>query len=227
VSALKFDELKEILVNSALNKNRKDHMIKTYLELEVYNEDKDLIAKKRYRSRSWVKPFMIILQGIMNNTIPTFPGFYSSLTSTYDISIQDSQVNIGNLFNVLGPEGNSWYGIIAGTGTNPINCDSYTMQSPISEGDLHYYATNVQNVNAIRGGWEFWVTRSLLNKTTNPMTLSEFALIAKYTGSMLIGSTYASSASIYWMLLHDVVSNPPSIPGNSVLVVKYIFDFLA
>ncbi|PMQ00726.1 MAG: hypothetical protein CBR30_09725 [Dictyoglomus sp. NZ13-RE01] len=231
MSGIKFEEIKEILANSIKNNRKpKDHFIKTYLHLEVRNEDDETIAKRKYLSRSWVQPFAYVLYGLMNGSKPTVYGIpYKGNLNTGPVcamSISSSTVYIGNLFNVLAPDGNGKYGIVAGTGTIPVSATGMLMQQWIDEGNIHYYGTTLSQLTPITGGYEFAVVRQISNKTQNPIQLTEFGLVAKpvlgYSGSC--GGD--PNADLYWMLLHDVRTSAPSIPSNSVLIVKYIFNFL-
>jgi len=231
VNSIKFEEIKEILANSIKdNRKPKDHFIKTYLNLEVRNEDDKIIAKRKYLSRSWVQPFAYMLYQLMTGSKPTIYGIPSNgnlnTGPACAINITSSNPYIGNLFNALAPDGNGKYGIVAGKGTIPVSATGMLMQQWIDEGDIHYYGTALTPLTKITNGYEFAIARQIVNKTQNPIQLTEFGLIAKPLLSYSSSCGSGSPADLYWMLLHDVRTSAPSIPPNSVLVVKYIFDFI-
>jgi len=230
VNALKFEELKEMLTNSVLSRRSNDHMIRTYLEVEVINEDGERIFKRRYRSKSWTKNMITVLLALMNNQKPTFVGdnYCNDNNSGYytAITINDYNIPLKTLFNVLAPEGNSCYGIVVGTGTGTINLDSYVPIRPVGEGSLHYGPTTLTPPYSISGGWEFSINRQITNTTQNPMTISEFMLMLDYHGNFTWNLQALLNSDVFWMILHDVLSNPPTVPSNSALNTKYLFDFL-
>jgi hypothetical protein len=115
---------------------------------------------------------------------------------------------------VNGPAGNTNYGIVAGTGTNPVAITDYALQSLITHGvgagQLSYGAVTFGTPTTSGKTRYFEFQRALTNSSGNPITVNEIGL-----------HIYPTSQSYYYMYLRDVLSSGVQVNNGQVLTIKY------
>lgn len=115
---------------------------------------------------------------------------------------------------VNGPEGNTNYGIMVGTGTNAVTMGDYALQTQIAHGNgasqLYHEAVTfgIPATSGYTRYFDFW--RSFANNSGGDITVNEIGLYI-----------YPTSQSYYYMYLRDVLSSGITLSNGQALTVKY------
>jgi hypothetical protein len=115
---------------------------------------------------------------------------------------------------VNGPAGNLNYGIIAGTGTNPVTMTDYALQTVIAHGtgagQLDYAAVTFGSPTTSGKTRYFEFSRALTNSSGDTITVNEIGVYI-----------YPTSQSYYYMFLRDVLPSGVQVGNGQVLTIKY------
>jgi hypothetical protein len=183
--------------------------VKAYLKIKVIDANGKCIYYRRYRSRSFVANFLRTIftnlsqQGV--NNVNTSGGSYS--TNYHDSII----VNDGS--------NDSSFGILIGSGTSaPTIIDSNLSQvisNGTSVGQMQYGAVSVTTpvTNTSTNTGYISVNRTFTNNSGSSITVSEVGLVA------WSGNNFQSNQ--YYLIIHDLLPSPITVPNGSSLSISY------
>jgi hypothetical protein len=184
--------------------------VKTYLKIKVIDEKGKCTYYKRYRSRSFVIGFL--------------REFYTNLSgqgiTSVNINGQQYTTNSGDRMGVNDGANDSTYGILVGSGTSaPTIIDhslSILIPNGTSTGQLQYGAVNIYSpvTNTSTNSGYFTVSRTFTNNSGSSVTVSEVGMAA-WDGA------YVGSPGQYYLILHDLLPTPITVPNGSSLTISY------
>ena len=184
--------------------------VKAYLKIKVINESGKCIYYRRYRSRSFVIGFLNVIftnlsgQGVTN--INTTGGSYTILP--------------GDAINVADSSNDNRYGIQIGTGTTAPSITDTRLSQLITNGtgagQMQYGGVNVTGAvtNTTNNTGYITVTRTFTNNSGASITVSEVGLVA-YSGSS------GSQSNQFYLIIHDLLPTPITVPNGSSLSISY------
>ena len=184
--------------------------VKAYLKVKVIDKNGKCIYYRRYRSRSFVVNFLRTiftnLSGQSINNVNTSGGSYS----------------IGTTDNIIVNDGSNddSYGILIGKGTSaPSIIDSNLSQvisNGASVGQMQYSAVSVTGAvtNTSTNTGYITVTRTFTNNSGSSITVSEVGLVA-WSGN----ETFQTNQ--YYLIIHDLLPSPITVPNGSSLSISY------
>jgi hypothetical protein len=180
--------------------------VKAYLKVKVIDENGKCIYYRRYRSRSFVANFLrqlfTNLSGQSINNVNTSGGSYGINTQD-DISVSDSS-------------NDSRYGILIGTGTSAPSITDYNLSQVIangtSVGQMQYGAVSVTGAvtNTSTNTGYITVNRTFTNNSGSSITVSEVGLVA-----------YSVVSNQFYLIIHDLLPSPITVPNGSSLSISY------
>jgi len=184
--------------------------VKAYLKIKVINENGKCTYYRRYRSRSFVIGFLNVIftnlsgQGVTNT---------NTSGSQYTVKQPDSiLVNDGSNDNS--------YGIQIGTGTTTPAITDTRLSSLITNGtgagQMQYGGVNVTGAvtNTSNNTGYITVTRTFTNNSGASITVSEIGLVAW-------ASSYNFGSQQYYLIIHDLLPTPITVPNGSSLSISY------
>ena len=176
--------------------------VKAYLKIKVIKDGK-CIYYRRYRSRSFVANFI--------NT------FYANLSIGTVTNVATNGTSYNPNYNssmyVAAGSNNNNFGIQIGTGTKAPAITDYSLTQLIpngtSAGQMQYGAVSIMSpvINTTNNTGYFVVTRTFTNNSGGSITVSEVGLVAS--------STY------YFLIIHDLLPTPITVPNGSSLSISY------
>ena len=184
--------------------------VKAYLKIKVINEKGKCIYYRRYRSRSFVIGFLNVLftnlTGQKITNINTSGGSYT-INYTDEMLVTDSS-NDNN------------YGIQIGTGTTAPSITDTRLSQLITNGtgvgQMQYGGVNVTGpvTNTTNNTGYITITRTFTNNSGASITVSEVGLVA-YSGTLGLASNQ------YYLIIHDLLPTPITVPNGSSLSISY------
>jgi len=165
---------------------------------------------RRYRSRSFVIGFLnnifsgLSAQGITNT---------NTTGSQYTVSDTD-----GMIVNAGSNNGN--YGIVIGQGTSAPSIINYNLsifiQNGAGVGQMQYGAVSITSAvtNTSTNTGYITVTRTFTNNSGSSITVSEVGIIAwSGTGTL--------QTNQYYLITHDLLPTPITVPNGSSISTSY------
>jgi hypothetical protein len=226
---------------------KKENGLKLYLECEVRDKNGKLLSKHKQESKSLLKNFMVILQGIFNISVPK-TSIPSGTNTIYTVTVKDTSganknVGVGLLFyyylnqtayfiflplSMNAPQNDDTYGIQVGSSPASVTRDDYMLGGKILSGSgnaqLVYGAMTVEIPDGTPPDTVFRAIRTFTNNTSDNITVYEIGLvIANLVES--VGSSLLTP--IYVLIARDVLTTPQTIPSGATLTVRYIFKVTA
>ena len=203
---------------------RRGQIIRPVIELEVRDKNGKLIEKRRLRGHSLLMNFFNMFYGLLGEpnvtsaSITTTSDTSETLETTYPPGNRCSPwYNIG----LTAGQGNDNFGLVVGSGTATPTLNDYKLETPIANGtesgQLEYGATTVNSPSCGSSSCNITVVRTFTNGTSNAITVNEIGLIAQYNS--------CNDHIYYYLIARDVLSSSVSVPANSTLTVRYIFEF--
>jgi len=184
--------------------------VKAYLKIKVIDENGKCTYYRRYRSRSFVIGFLnnifsgLSAQGITNT---------NTAGSQYTVSDTD-----GMIVNAGSNNGN--YGIVIGQGTSAPSIINYNLsifiQNGAGVGQMQYGAVSITSAvtNTSTNTGYITVTRTFTNNSGSSITVSEVGIIAwSGTGTL--------QTNQYYLITHDLLPTPITVPNGSSLSISY------
>jgi len=197
----------------------------------------ELDGREVYRgeSKSFVQNFGKILFAILNGTggVPlNYTGSVSSATvqkpdgstatvhGEYYTTKTDAQSGGGTAMGFNARAGEDAWGILVGSGSDPESPTQYNLKSKIAHGtdpgklyyDVHTVTSSYSNTSSY-----VEITRSFINKSSQPVTVREVGLFAR--------NRYQTSAGVevdvIFMVARDVLPNPVTVNPLGSLLVRY------
>jgi hypothetical protein len=184
--------------------------VKAYLKIKVIDQNGKCTYYRRYRSRSFVIGFLnnifsgLSAQGITNT---------NTAGSQYTVSDTD-----GMIVNAGSNNGN--YGIVIGQGTSAPSIINYNLsifiQNGAGVGQMQYGAVSITSAvtNTSTNTGYITVTRTFTNNSGSSITVSEVGIIAwSGTGTL--------QTNQYYLITHDLLPTPITVPNGSSLSISY------
>jgi hypothetical protein len=184
--------------------------VKAYLKIKVINESGKCTYYRRYRSRSFVIGFLnVIFSNLSGQTITNIntSGTQYTTSSTDDIAVNDGS-------------NDNRYGIQIGTGTTTPSIVDSRLSALITNGtgagQMQYGGVNVTGAvtNTSNNTGYITVTRTFTNNSGASITVSEVGLAA-WTSAANSGSNQ------YYLIIHDLLPTPITVPNGSSLSISY------
>ena len=169
------------------------------------------------RSDSIIYPFMYYMS-TWNATSISGSANYSYLSSIIDTG------GVSRISTVPGPTlasgaGNTSYGIVVGTGTNPNTGSTYALQAPIANGtgagQLQYGTTGVSAPGVSGSIMTVIVNRTLTNSSGGTVTISETAIY---------GALWWPGTQYFFALTRDVLATSISLANGGSATIYYTFQ---
>ena len=183
--------------------------VKAYLKIKVIDGNGRCTYYRRYRSRSFVANFLRTiftnLSGQEINNVNTSGG-------SYTIYFRDAII-------VNDSSNDDSFGILIGTGTSaPSIIDSNLSQvisNGASVGQMQYGAVSVTGAvtNTSTNSGYITVTRTFTNNSGSSITVSEVGLVA-WSGN-------DAQSNQYYLIIHDLLPSPITVPNGSSLSISY------
>jgi hypothetical protein len=184
--------------------------VKTYLKIKVIDKRGKCTYYRRYRSRSFVI-------GFLNE-------FYTNLSgqgvTSKNISGQQYTTNPGDRIVVNDGANDSSFGILIGSGTSAPTIIDYSLSILISNGtgigQMQYGAVSITGAvtNTSTNTGYFTVTRTFTNNSGSSITVSEVGMAAFDGG-------FTGLPNQIYLILHDLLPTPITVPNGSSLTISY------
>ena len=183
--------------------------VKAYLKIKVIDENGKCTYYRRYRSRSFVANFLrtiftnLTAQGV--NNVNTSGGSYT--------------IDYNDVMTVNDGSNDDNYGILIGTGTSAPSIINNNLSQVISNGasvgQMQYGAVSVTGAvtNTSTNTGYITVTRTFTNNSGSSITVSEVGLIA------WSGNNFQTNQ--YYLIIHDLLPSPITVPNGSSLSISY------
>ena len=192
--------------------------VKTYLKIKVINENGKCTYYRRYRSRSFVI-------GFLNAMFTNLSGQGITNTNTSGSQYTTEQVD---QINVNDGSNDNNYGIQIGTGTTTPSIVDTRLSALITNGtgagQMQYGGVNVTGAvtNTSNNTGYITVTRTFTNNSGASITVSEVGLVA-WSGNSggSINGTFYGSSNQYYLIIHDLLPTPITVPNGSSLSISY------
>jgi len=188
--------------------------VKAYLKIKVINENGKCIYYRRYRSRSFVIGFLnVLFTNLSGQTI--------TMTNTSGSSYTTSTIDA---MAVTESSNNDNYGIQIGTGTTePSITDtrlSLLITNGTGAGQMQYGGVSVTSAvtNTTNNTGYITVTRTFTNNSGASITVSEVGLVA-WSGTKT--SSSGTETNQFYLILHDLLPTPITVPNGSSLSISY------
>jgi len=192
--------------------------VKAYLKIRVIDENGKCIYYRRYRSRSFVIGFLnVIFSNLSGQTITNTntSGSQYTTSSNDDIAVNDSS-------------NDNRYGIQIGTGTTTPSIVDSRLSALITNGtgagQMQYGGDNITGAvtNTSNNTGYITVTRTFTNNSGASITVSEVGLVAwSGNGSANIGGITYYQSNQYYLIIHDLLPTPITVPNGSSLSISY------
>jgi hypothetical protein len=137
-----------------------------------------ILNKKGEIERLFKKPMNSLLRNFIANI---YNQWAAAPTDFYDYTNTLRTLGSSLSFNALGPTTNNLYGVLVGTGTNPVAITNYNLQTKIvhggAAGQLYHQATTI-TIPAVSGPECYInISRNFNNNSGATITVQEVALI--------------------------------------------------
>jgi hypothetical protein len=185
---------------------KKHNILDVFVELELRDKEGKLLKKRRFKSKTWVRNFIAILNRQMGG----------------DANIQQTDGSWTDRSRISANPGQNddRYGIQVGTGSNPWAYDQYKLQSQIyhgtDAGKMMYGACSVSSLVSITNGLKYVVSRVFTNGTSDTITVREIGLVVGYPDYPEYSVKLAA---------RDVLSPAVDVPAGSSLTVRYVIQW--
>jgi len=184
--------------------------IKTYLKIKVIDERGKCTYYRRYRSRSFVI-------GFLNEFYSNLSG--QGITSKNTAGAQYT-TNPGDRIAVNDGANDSSFGILIGSGTLTPTILDYSLSILIpngtSTGQMQYGAVNIYSptTNTSTNTGYLTVSRTFTNNSGSSVTVSEVGMAAFDGG-------FSGLPNQVYLILHDLLPTPITVPNGSSLTISY------
>ena len=174
-------------------------------EFIVKDRNGKILARKKGKVDSYLKNHMVLVFGLYGAGGENGVRTDGSSTAIMKSDLANADISAG--------EGETDYGIVFGTGSDPNSPGMYNLQSPISHGDgdnlLHYYGVSVGNIVVEGNTVYFEISRDAKNNGSVDITIYEAGLIVKLgtLGNFLVG--------------RQVISGGITVPAGATLTFKF------
>jgi len=184
--------------------------VKAYLKIRVIDENGKCTYYRRYRSRSFVIGFLnVIFSNLSGQGVTNINTSGTQYTTTYGDSIYINDSSNDNS-----------YGIQIGTGTTTPSIVDSRLSALITNGtgagQMQYGGVNVTGAvtNTSNNTGYITVTRTFTNNSGASITVSEVGLVA-WAGN------WNGVSGQYYLIIHDLLPTPITVPNGSSLSISY------
>jgi len=184
--------------------------VKVYLKIKIINEKGKCIYYRHYRSRSFVI-------GFLNAIFSDLSGQGVTNTNTNGSQYTTTQYEG---FTVADGSNDNSYGIQIGTGTTTPSIVDSRLSALITNGtgagQMQYGGVNVTGAvtNTSNNTGYITVTRTFTNNSGASITVSEVGLVA-WAGN------WNGVSGQYYLIIHDLLPTPITVPNGSSLSISY------
>jgi hypothetical protein len=160
----------------------------------------------------------------MDSFLRNLPRFLRSSWITQNYPLYDvggilRDLTFGFSLRGDGPDSDNNYGILVGTGTNPVSCLNNALQTKIAHGNaagqLYHKATTFSVITESAPNAYFTISRNFDNNSGNSITVKEVGFFLIYVVS-----------SWYFILSRDLTGDIEVLNGKT-LVAQYTFKVTA
>jgi len=181
--------------------------IHAYIDIQLKDKNGKVLKKLRFKSKSWVKNMAILLSGALSNTS------FTLVDQSGNNANVPNNTDVVSVFKTNAPAGEDRYGILVGSGTNPVSPNDYKLYNKIPNSILAHSDTNVGQFTGNENGFTFAINRTFTNNGTQDVTVSEVGLAIL-------------AASLWILIARDLLSSPITVQPGQVLQVTYAISLL-
>lgn len=173
------------------------------IKIEIRHSTLDGDGKRILTSSKW-KPANSLLGALIKRLWSAWQNYAANIVDTGGTSrsIAASTQDI-----VTAPADTTTYGIVVGTGTNPVTIDDYKLQTQVTT-NIGHYATTTSLENPDANTWRVNVVRQINNNTGSPLAITEVAL-------------YVTNSGAAYKLCFDRSLYNLTIPNGAARVITY------
>ncbi|MCL7393200.1 MAG: hypothetical protein LZ162_06205 [Thaumarchaeota archaeon] len=208
--------------------------VRGFIEIEVMDRGGQVIQRGRHEMHSFVNNFLKVLEGEMR----AGGGATVSLSVTaIDGTSKTILTEWGGTYAVYGggttmalkaPDDDSSYGIVVGSGTTPVNLNSYALASPISHGtgagQLDYDAVTLEDLGLDTSVsppvYRLRISRGFKNLSGGDVNINEVGLIARNYWK----HRDALQNDVKFLIARDVLPSTYTVPNGGSAVVAVIVE---
>jgi len=207
--------------------------MKIGLRLTIYLSGRKVLERE---SRSFVQNFARVLLGFASaagGVVGNVRGVFASASvvgldgtpQTVWIEWYGGTYSGGTPMAMGAPRGDDSYGIVVGSGTDPVSYSDYRLGKQIRHGtgphQLDYGTTTVTPVTVdTENKASFSISRVFTNRSGSPVTVSECGIIAR--------SYWKDSGGvrqdIKYLIVRDLIEPPITVPPDGTLTIVYTFE---
>jgi hypothetical protein len=197
--------------------NRVSHLLEegevgAILELTLKDQNGEIVQRIEKKAESFVQQFLQMLWIQMNQVWENIANINVKDTGNTDRAICASN----SMFASDAASGDVNYGIMVGTGINPVTISDYKLQTPVAHGagagQLQYSAMTFGAPASDATTSQFTLTRNFANASGGTITVTEVGLYVK---------GYKYNNTYYFMILRDVIGGGIAVPNGQTLTVNY------
>jgi len=178
-------------------------------KLEIRDRQGRILSSQGEASRSYVRAFLDTLAAIIG---------FTNVTLVPDTLNVNRTIGAGGPFSSLGPNDNSLYGPVVGTGGGAVGISDYKLTTQIAHGlvagTLDHELTVRQNLQTIGSTRQFEMRRLFVNQSGGVITISECGL-------------YSQTSTFYFCYVRDLVAPPVAVPALATATLIYTFSITA
>lgn len=186
-----------------------------WIDIRVMDRNGNIVKRISRKSDSFVANFARILRGLAVGNCTTATGVQSS-TTVKDLNGNNASACTGSgsglrPINLNAGAGDDSYGIVVGSGTDPVSYDDYKMSNKIPDSVLHYTAMTISDVEEYGTYAIIKLSRIFQNNGSSDVTVTETGIIAD--------NRIGSESLVKFLIARDVLSSPITVkPGGSLNV---------
>lgn len=175
-----------------------------------------ILNKKGELERLFKKPIDSLLY---NFVAEVWREWSNTTVQMYDTTTTARNVSPASAFRTDGPATNNLYGLLLGTGTNPVTINDFNLQTKIAHGNeagkLYHQITTLAAPMTIGSEAYFTLSRNFNNNSGSTITVQEAGIIAYY-----------ATGPWYFMLARDLTGAIEVLTGKT-LAALYTFKVTA
>ena len=221
-------------------------LVRGWIEVEVRDPEGRTVQKGRHEMRSFVNNFLRVFEGLFksvglplgsygttNATVVKQDGssatiyteYYNSRTSTGGTS------GGGTPMGALAADNVDTYGIVVGSGTSPVNLNTYALSSKIAHGtgsgQLDYDAVTVEalglDTSVSPPVYRIRILRSFKNLSGGSISIAEVGLIARSYWAYYY-TTEGVDNDVVYLIARDVLPTTYVVPNGGSATVAIVVE---
>ena len=183
--------------------------------LEVRDREGRLLKRVRRPSRSYVRSIVDIWACQWGNQSAVTSPDTGNTSRTLGINSAGPRMS--------GPNDDSTYGPVVGTGTNAVAIGDYALQTQVAHGtgagQLDYEVTTYQNLQTSGSTRKFELRRLFVNQSGASITVNECGIYAQFEDS--------GAVVRYFCAVRDLVSPGVAVPNGGSATLTYTIGVTA